>query len=164
MTIDPRGCVRIDRLDHRFDRWEELLSLILRSFAYMDTVIDPPSSAHRLTVAALKEKSRQEIGFVAASDSKLLGCVFIAERGSDFYLGKLAVAPEAQGAGIGRKFLEIAERHVRKSGKLTLELQTRVELSANQDMFRHLGFTEIGRTAHDGYDRPTSVTMRKALA
>ena len=30
---------------------------------------------------------------------------------------------------------------------------------------RHaLGFVETGRTAHQGYDRPTSVTMRKRLA
>ena len=27
-----------------------------------------------------------------------------------------------------------------------------------------LGFVETGRTAHDGYDRPTSVTLRKLLS
>ena len=45
-----------------------------------------------------------------------------------------------------------------------MELQTRVELTGNQRAFRSLGFVETGRTAHQGYDRPTSVTMRKRLA
>jgi ribosomal protein S18 acetylase RimI-like enzyme len=156
--------IRIDRIDSRFDRWEELLSLILRSFAYMDGVIDPPSSAHRLTVQTLEEKASQEIGFVAASGTTLLGCVFIVERSDDFYLGKLAVAPEAQGSGIGRKLLETAEFLVRKSGKAAIELQTRVELTANQGTFQHFGFRKVMRTAHVGYDRPTSVTMRKILS
>ncbi len=35
------------RIDEGFDRYEELLSLIRASFAYMDGRIDPPSSAHR---------------------------------------------------------------------------------------------------------------------
>lgn len=164
MNAGARSHVGIDRLDHGFDRWEELLSLILRSFAYMDGVIDPPSSAHRLTAAALKDKAAQEIGFVAASDACLLGCAFLAERDNHFYLGKLAVVPEAQGLGIGRRLLETVEDHVRLSGKPALELQTRIELSANRQAFRHLGFSEVARTVHDGYLRPTSVTMRKVLA
>ena len=48
--------------------------------------------------------------------------------------------------------------------KPLIELQTRVELTANHRAFRALGFVETGRTAHQGYDRPTSVTMRKRLA
>lgn len=164
MSLAVDESIRIDRIDVRFDRWEELLSLILRSFAYMDGVIDPPSSAYRLTVSTLKEKASQEIGFVAARGATLLGCVFITERSDDFYLGKLAVAPEAQGSGIGRKLLEASEFQARKSGKAAIELQTRVELTANQGTFQHFGFREVIRTAHDGYDRPTSVTMRKVLS
>ena len=51
-----------------------------------------------------------------------------------------------------------------KAGKPMLELQTRIELTANQAAFRKLGFHETARTAHAGYDRPTSVTMRKVLS
>ncbi|RUY90914.1 GNAT family N-acetyltransferase, partial [Mesorhizobium sp. M7A.F.Ca.CA.003.01.2.1] len=38
-----------------------------------------------------------------------------------------------------------------------------IELTANHAAFARLGFRETGRTAHDGYARPTSITMRKAL-
>ncbi|TIN07524.1 MAG: GNAT family N-acetyltransferase, partial [Mesorhizobium sp.] len=30
--------------------------------------------------------------------------------------------------------------------------------------FARLGFHETARTAHSGYDRPTSITMRKVLS
>ncbi|MET0575550.1 MAG: GNAT family N-acetyltransferase [Mesorhizobium sp.] len=161
--IDPED-IRIERIDGGFGRWDELLSLILRSFAYMDGVIDPPSSAHRLSLSGLKEKASQETGFAACKGSRLVGCVFISEQADHFYLGKLAVEPGVQGSGIGRKLVEMAESEARESRKPAIELQTRIELSANRDTFGHFGFHEVGRTAHEGFDRPTSVTMRKVLS
>ena len=44
-----------------------------------------------------------------------------------------------------------------------LELQTRVELTENHATFRALGFVEVARTAHPGYDRPTSITFRRPV-
>ena len=49
-------------------------------------------------------------------------------------------------------------------GKPALELQTRIELTGNHAVFARLGFHETERTAHAGYARPTSITMRKALS
>jgi hypothetical protein len=57
-----------------------------------------------------------------------------------------------------------AEACARSLGRTALELQTRVELTGNQAAFARLGFRETGRTAHEGFDRPTSVTMRKEIA
>jgi predicted N-acetyltransferase YhbS len=143
---------------------EELLDLIMRAFAYMDGVIDPPSSAHRLTVENLREKCAAEIAFVALEGERLVGCVFLAERTDHFYLGKLAVDPAFQGQGIGKLLMREAEAAAIAAGKPLIELQTRVELTANQTAFARMGFVETGRTAHAGFDRPTSITMRKALA
>jgi hypothetical protein len=43
-------------------------------------------------------------------------------------------------------------------------IAARVELTENHETFRAMGFTvETGRTAHPGYDRPTSITFRRAL-
>jgi GNAT superfamily N-acetyltransferase len=147
-----------------FDRWDALLAMAARSFAAMDGVIDPPSSIHRLTPATLAEKAMRETALVALVDGALAGCVFLADRGSDVYVGKLAVEPGLQGKGIGRALMDAAERHARGLGRTALELQTRVELTGNQAAFARLGFRETGRTAHEGFDRPTSVTMRKELA
>lgn len=160
-----------------FDRWQALLGVIRESFAYMDGVIDPPSSAHKLNVHALRDKAMREMCFVATEvatatptadpspqgEPGILGCAFLAEHGDLFYLGKLAVLPAWQGKGVGRALMAAAEAHARQSGKPIIELQTRVELTDNHRAFAALGFAETGRTAHAGYERATSITMRKAL-
>jgi ribosomal protein S18 acetylase RimI-like enzyme len=154
----------IDPIPGGFERWEELLAVIRESFAYMDGVIDPPSSVHRLSAQTLRDKAQAEIGFLALAEGRIAGCVFIAEQADHFYLGKLAVLPAYQGRGVGKRLLEAAERQAVNAGKPLMELQTRVELTGNQRAFRSLGFIETGRSAHEGFDRPTSVTMRKRLA
>lgn len=155
--------VLIEPLPAGFNRWEELLSLIARSFAYMDGVIDPPSSAHWLTAEGLRRKAEEETGFLATSEGRVVGCVFVVEREHDCYIGKLAVEPELQRLGVGKKLVEAAEEFAASRGKEALELQTRIELTANHAAFARLGFRETARTAYAGYERPTSITMRKVL-
>lgn len=157
------GKADIARLTQAFDSWDELLGLIMRAFAYMDGVIDPPSSAHRLTAASLRDKAGDEAGFIATLDGRLVGCIFAAERDDVIYVGKLAVDDSARGLGIGRALMLAAERHAAERGKPVLELQTRIELAANHATFAKMGFVEFERTAHDGFDRPTSITFRKTL-
>lgn len=153
----------VTRLPEDFSAWAELHDLIMRSFAYMDGVIDPPSSAHRLTPANLRHKASNEICFIARLDGRLAGCIFAAERADGFYVGKLAVDDSARGMGIGRALMQAAERHAVAQGKPRLELQTRIELEANHATFERMGFVEFERTAHEGYGRPTSITYRKTL-
>jgi GNAT superfamily N-acetyltransferase len=156
--------IAIERLPDDFDRWDDLLGLILSSFAFMDGVIDPPSSAHRLTPASLAGKAAKEFCFIAKSGGQLIGCVFAAERPDALYVGKLAVDPAEQGGGIGRRLMDATEELARRLKKSALELETRIELTGNHAAFRRLGFVEVGRIAHAGYDRPTSIRFQKRLA
>lgn len=164
MSERPGGVeVGIVKLQPGFHAWHDLLDLIRRAFAPMDRVIDPPSSVHALTLDSLRQKAAAETVFLAMEGHRLVGCIFAANRGPDLYLGKLAVAPGKQRLGIGRRLIAAAEAMARAEGKRALELQTRVELVANQMAFVRLGFRETGRAAHPGYDRPTSITLRKEL-
>jgi len=156
--------VSITRIPADFDRWNDVLALIMRAFAPMDGVIDPPSSAHLLTADRLRDKARRETGFVALRGNEIVGCVFALERADDFYVGKLAVAPDCQGQGIGRRLMQAVEDLASRRGKAAIELETRIELTGNHAAFARLGFRETERTAHAGYIRPTSITMRKALS
>ncbi len=158
------GAVEIGLLPPDFSEWERLLALILRAFACMDGVIDPPSSAHALTPAKLEQKARAETVFLAWTGEKLAGCLFADARAEHLYLGKLAVEPGLQGRGIGRRLIETAAGFAHQQGFSAIELQTRVELTGNQRAFAKLGFAETGRTAHPGFSRPTSITMRRRLA
>jgi GNAT superfamily N-acetyltransferase len=155
--------IEIKRLPAGFDRWQDLLDLILRAFAHMDGLIDPPSSAHRLTLQSLLEKCEAETVFLAAMEDRLFGCVFVADRGDHTYVGKLAVEPAFQRQGVGRRLVAAVEAEAKQRGRRIMELQTRIELTGNHAAFARLGFVETARTAHEGYDRPTSITMRKEL-
>ncbi|MFK3781632.1 GNAT family N-acetyltransferase [Agrobacterium sp. NPDC089420] len=156
--------IEIARIGEEFDRWQELLALIMASFAYMDGVIDPPSSAYRLTPENLAEKARAEAAFVAWDGDELLGCMFCRpEPPASLYIGKLCVSPKAQGSGIGRMFLQQAEVLARALALPALRLETRIELLANHAKFAGWGFVKTAENAHAGYDRPTSIEMTKLL-
>ncbi|WP_181903935.1 GNAT family N-acetyltransferase [Ciceribacter selenitireducens] len=151
------------RIGADFDRYEELLDVILAAFAFMDGRIDPPSSAHRLTPASLRQKAAQEIAFAAVEKGQLVGCIFLKPEEATLYIGKLAVHPAAQGKGIGRLMLARAEATARELGLACLRLETRVELTENHRMFAAWGFGRAAENRHAGYDRTTSIEMRKPL-
>ncbi len=143
--------------------WPAVLDLILGAFAYMDGVIDPPSSANRLTIKTLQQKAAREHALVLFDGTAPAACIFCDPRGDCLYVGKLAVAEKSRGKGLGQRLMSEAEALARQLGYRELELQSRVELVNNHRFFEALGFTRTAETAHAGYDRPTSITMRKRL-
>ena len=156
--------IALRRLDNGFDRWDALLALILASFAYMNDRIDPPSSAHALTFETLKAKALSEIAYVALDGEQLVGCIFCRPEAQSLYVGKLAVLPAAQGKGIGKRLLGLAETTARELGLKALRLETRIELTDNHATFAAWGFRKTAENRHAGFDRTTSIEMRKAIA
>ena len=155
--------MRIDTAPAGFDDRPGLLALLQQAFAHMVGVIDPPSSLQALDAAALRAKAARETLILAREGARLAGCGFVELRPDCAYLGKLAVAAPWRGQGLGRRLVEAAAAHARAQGRTVLELQTRVELADNQRAFEALGFVTVARTAHPGYARPTSLTMRRSL-
>ncbi|WP_426129603.1 GNAT family N-acetyltransferase [Pararhizobium sp. PWRC1-1] len=151
-------------IDETFGDWDALLALILSSFSYMLPRIDPPSSALQLTLQSLMEKARVEKAYAAVENGKLLGCIFCKPEPPDcLYIGKLAVAPDAQGRGVGRMLLQAAETYAAECGLSCLRLETRIELIENHHVFAKWGFVRIAEGCHPGFARPTYVEMRKML-
>ena len=140
--------------------WSGLLALLHRSFAYMDGRIDPPSSLHRLDPNSLAQKARFETLVVARHNNQIVGCMFCREEGAFLYVGKVAVEPEHQGKGLGRMLFDNAFQLAKQQGLMGLELECRVELTENHAAFEKMGFVKVGESAHDGFDRPTSISMR----
>lgn len=141
--------------------WPALHALLHRAFAYMDGVIDPPSSLHGLTADALATQSRT--GEIWAIGSPPIACLILTPKPGALYLGKLAVDSAHRGKGHARALIDLAETRARAMGLPALELQTRVELTDNHATFRRLGFVQTAATAHPGYDRPTSLTFRRPV-
>ncbi|MCA2011919.1 GNAT family N-acetyltransferase [Cereibacter sphaeroides] len=142
-----------------------VLGLLHQAFAYMDGVIDPPSSLHRMALHDFKRDAEgNELWVIdAGPGSTPVACMILTDKGNTLYLGKMAVADSHRGQGLGRVMIAHAAARAQALGVPSITLQTRVELEANHETFRRFGFEEIGRTAHEGYDRPTSVTFRMGV-
>ncbi len=140
-----------------------ILALIHESFAYMDERVDPPSSMHELTPAAVRQQAEAgEIWVIGPPDAPE-ACLFLTPKPKALYLGKLAVAKSLRGQGYARALITLAETRARALGLPSLELRTRVELIENHATFQALGFEKTGETVHPGYDQSTSFTFRKLV-
>jgi GNAT superfamily N-acetyltransferase len=140
--------------------WPPILALLHEAFAHMEGRIDPPSSLRDLTPEALTRQTETgEIWIIGAP----VACVFLTPKSETLYVGKLAVAASHRGRGLARRLIGQADVRAQEMGLSALELQVRVELVENQAAFQAMGFQEVGRTAHTGFDRPTSITYRRAV-
>lgn len=146
------------RLRTRSER-SAAFDLIRSSFAFMDGRIDPPSSVHRMTLETMAVPPSEPWGL----GTPLSACVILTPMTDVLYIGKLAVQERHRGQGLARALIDHAEIRAGQLGLGALELKVRVELTENHRAFAAMGFVEVARTAHDGYDRPTSITMRRPV-
>jgi len=76
-------------------------------------------------------------------------------------LDNIAVRPDQQGRGFGRRLIEFAEAEAWRLGYRELRLYTHERMTENIALYARLGFDETGRGHEAGYDR---VFMIKRLA
>ncbi|MEX2518945.1 MAG: GNAT family N-acetyltransferase [Paracoccaceae bacterium] len=143
--------------------WPAIRALVAEAFAFMEGRIDPPSSIRRWTAATFAAEAAAGAGFLAENAGALIGCIFTRTKGDALYIGKLAVRPGQRGGGVARALIDAAEAEAEARGLKALTLQTRIELVENHATFTRLGFEEVGRSAHAGYARPTSVSFRRRV-
>lgn len=153
----PRRLLAVDDLG-------PVLALIRTCFAYMDGIVDPPSSVHRLSAISLAQQADSGEIWVLEDQDHPIACVFLTPRDGHLYIGKLAVADAFRRQGLARQLLAHAEDRARDLGLATLLLESRVELTTNHAVFVAMGYARTGATAHPGYDRPTSFTFSKTLS
>ncbi|MEL6233234.1 MAG: GNAT family N-acetyltransferase [Pseudomonadota bacterium] len=158
------------------EAWGEIRALVTQAFAFMEGRIDPPSSIHRWIDASCAAAASQGTCFLAegpalpaegpaspAEGPVLIGCLFAKPDGSALHLSKIAVAEAARRRGVAHALIAAAEREAQRRGLTALTLQSRVELTETHAAFAALGFSVVGRTAHPGYDTPTSLTLSKPI-
>ena len=147
----------------KFSEWSALAELLREAFKYMGGRIDPPSSLGAMGVTDFIQKAQDETLIVAQINNQLIGCAFAEIRDDCVYLSKVAVHQAYRRQGVTRSLFEAADELARQMGKECLELQTRIELTENYQAFRALGFIKVAETAHPGYSRTSSITMRRAV-
>jgi ribosomal protein S18 acetylase RimI-like enzyme len=141
-----------------------LAATIAAAFAQYRGRLVPESSAFRETREAVARQLADGSGaIVAERNGQMIGCVMTEILEGDLYFGRLAVLPAARGSGLARRLIEAVEADARARGLPGVRLGVRIALPANQKLFNSMGYAEISREAHPGFDHPTSINMRKAL-
>lgn len=140
-----------------------VLALLRAAFAYMDALIDPPSSLHLLDAAGVSHQAKTGEVWVIEEQGAPIACVFLTPEAKQLYVGKMAVADGYREKGLGRQLVGLAEARAKALGLPELTLKSRVELTGNHTAFIAMGFSKIAETAHEGYNRPTSFTFSKKM-
>lgn len=91
--------------------------------------------------------------FVAESGGQVVGVLVLILKDKGMLLDNVAVRPEFQGSGLGRKLMELAESEARRQGFAQLDLYTHELMTENIDMYKRLGYMETERRTESGYPR-----------
>ncbi|SIS91806.1 Acetyltransferase (GNAT) family protein [Roseivivax lentus] len=86
-------------------------------------------------------------------------CTTRIESGS-VWIDTIAVRPDAQAGGLGKRLIAAIEDWAREMGSRDLRLCTNVAMTRNQRLYTAMGFVETHRAEVDGYHR---VFYRKTL-
>lgn len=145
------------------DDVDAIVSLVNRAYEVESFFV----SGDRVTPEAVRaDLAAGHVLVVDGADGRAQACVFVSVRGTTGYFGMLAVDPSAQGRGIGRALIALAEARARASGCAVMTISVvnvRTDLLA---FYRSLGYVPTGQAPY--VHRPVSqpvhfVLMEKPL-
>ena len=148
--------------DVREDDAGELLTLQRAAFvseAQVYVSADMPPLTQ--TLEEVGWELQENLGCVAHVGSRMVGAVRARRDGALLLVGRLAIAPDMQGHGIGSRLLEAVEERGREAGAREAELFTGSLSVANIRLYERHGYTDTQRVEEgDGIEQ---VFMRKTL-
>ncbi len=98
--------------------------------------------------------ARVRAGQVWVLDDGGIAALAVLEPGDGWVmLDNVAVHPERQREGLGRRMIAFAAAEARRRGTRELRLYTNALMAANLARYAHLGFRETGRERVGPYDR-----------
>ena len=101
------------------------------------------------------------VSVVEEADGAIAALIVLLDKPDHLLLDNIAVRPDRQRQGLGRRLVAFAESEARRRGCREVRLYTHVTMTENIALYTRLGFVETGRRHDGGYDR---VFMTKALA
>ncbi len=104
---------------------------------------------------------RKHAVWVIEEASGIVGVLELDLRDDHLWIENVAVAPGAQGRGLGRQLLIHAEDEARRLGRQEVGLLTNERYTANIAMYTRYGYRETHRQPHLGTDL---VFFRKTLS
>lgn len=92
---------------------------------------------------------------------EIVGIIVLLPQADHLLLDNVAVRPDRQRSGFGRRLIAFAEAEARRQRFAELRLYTHATMTENIALYRRLGFIETSRGREAGYDR---VFMTKRLS
>jgi len=83
-----------------------------------------------------------DLFFIGLLDGKVIGSIMVGYEGHRGWMNYLAVTPEFQRRGYGKKLVQKAVDELKRIGCLKLNLQVRRSNTSVIDFYKHLGFKE----------------------
>ncbi|MEV6630432.1 GNAT family N-acetyltransferase [Actinoplanes sp. NPDC051470] len=90
---------------------------------------------------------------VAEVDERIVGALVLEPGDGFLHLDVIAVAPEAQGGGVGGRLLALADEEARAGGYAEIRLFTNEAMTENIAYYGRRGYRETHRTEDDGFRR-----------
>ncbi|GHA89470.1 GNAT family N-acetyltransferase [Streptomyces chryseus] len=104
----------------------------------------PMEADHGANVAA---------GRVFVTGDPVMGVLVLVAHEDHLWVDSVAVHPDAQGTGTGRRLLAFVETHARSLGLPEVRLLTNAKMWENQKMYARYGYEQVERRAEGEYDR-----------
>lgn len=113
------------------------------------------------TLEELEAELRENLGCVAVAGARIVGAVRAQRDGELLLIGRLAIAPDQQGRGLGTTLLAAVEERGREAGATEAELFTGSLSEANLRLYEREGYVQTQRVPGD--DGIEQVFLRKRL-
>jgi ribosomal protein S18 acetylase RimI-like enzyme len=96
----------------------------------------------------------------SAGSTAIVGVLVLVPEDAAMLLDNIAIDPQAQGRGYGRRLMLFAEETAREAGYASIRLYTHVLMHENIALYTRAGFVETHRGREKGFER---VYMTKSL-
>ncbi|MBE9637749.1 GNAT family N-acetyltransferase [Salipiger mangrovisoli] len=90
---------------------------------------------------------------VAEIDGEVVALLVLLPQQDAMLLDNIAVSPRAQGKGLGRALMDLAEAEARAAGFDRIRLYTNLLMTENLVLYPRLGYREALRVREKGFDR-----------
>lgn len=148
--------------DIRLEDAGEVLTLQRAAFVQEALIYGSPEMPPLTqTLEELEHELHENLGCVALEGTRMIGAVRARIDDGLLLIGRLAIAPDAQGKGIGTLLLAEVERRGRDAGAREAELFTGSLSEANLRLYEREGYAESQRVPGD--DGTAQIFLRKAL-